>query len=253
MLTQLLQPLVLLHLLFAVVLFSLWRRTTTPRRLLLLTILYLMLLLLSMPAVGLLTVRTLEVQNPPLAQLPDDTEAIVVLGTYVLDADTVRPRPELDGLSQVRTRYAAELYHQKKGAPCWVIASAGKADPRYEGVACAEMMAALLRDLGVPNERILVEKQSRTTQENAVECAKLLKEKGVTRIVLVTDACHLVRAAALFRGQGLAVTPAGCSYVGQEWNTSRYFFVPNGGGYVYCLRAFHEWSGLASARWNGQI
>ena len=224
-----------------------------PRRLLLLTVLYFVLLLLSMPAVGLLAVRTLEVQNPPLTQLPDDTEAIVVLGTYVLDVDTVRSRPELDGLSQVRTRYAAELYHQKKGPPCWMVASGGKPDPENEGAVCAEMMADLLQDLRVSKERILVEKESHTTYENAVECAKLLKEKGVTRIVLVTDACHLARAAALFRGQGLAVTPAGCYYVGQEWDTSWHYFVPNGGGYVHCLRAFHEWSGLASARWNGQI
>ena len=170
MLIEFLHPVIVLHLLFALVLLSLWRRTTTPRRLFALTVLYLVLLTLSTPAAGFLAVRTLEVQNPPLASVPDDTEAIVVLGTYVLEGDTVRPRPELDCLSQVRTRYAAELYHQKKGTPCWVIASAGKPDPENKGAVCAEMMADLLRDLGVPKERILVEKQSRTTQENAVEC-----------------------------------------------------------------------------------
>ena len=98
------------------VLFSLWPGTlTTPRRLLVLTILSLVMLLLSMPAFGLLTVRTLEMQNPPLAQLPEDTEALVVLGTYVLDVDTVRPRPELDPDCRKCGRgYAAELYHQKQ-------------------------------------------------------------------------------------------------------------------------------------------
>src|SRR5690349_17830868 len=114
MLVELLHPVVVLHLAFAVVLLSLWRRTTARRRLFVLTVLFLMLLILSTPAAGFLAVRTLEAQNPPLASIPDDTEAIVVLGTYVLEADTVRPHPELDWLSQVRTRYAAQLYHQKK-------------------------------------------------------------------------------------------------------------------------------------------
>ncbi len=252
MLVEFLHPVVILHLLFAGLLLSLWWRRTAPRRLFWLTVLFLVLLILSTPAAGYLAVRTLETQNPPLTNVPDDTEAIVVLGTYVLDADTVRPRPELDWLAQARTRYAAELYHQKKGAPCWVVASAGRPDPGYETV-CADMMADLLRDLGVPAERILVEKQSRTTHENAVESAKLLKEKGVTRVVLVTDACHLARAAALFRAQGLNVTPAGCYYVGQEWNTSWHFFVPNGGGYANFQRAFHEWYGLAAGRVEGQF
>jgi uncharacterized SAM-binding protein YcdF (DUF218 family) len=53
-----------------------------------------------------------------------------------------------------------------------------------------------------------VEKQSRTTEENAAFSAKILKQEGVTHIYLVTHFWYMPRAQAVFEKYGLKVTPA---------------------------------------------
>ena len=69
--------------------------------------------------------------------------------------------------------------------------------------------AAAMRDLacesGVPETALLLETESHNTFENAACTAQLLRERGMTRIVLVSDRAHLPRAARLFRRAGLEV------------------------------------------------
>ncbi len=53
-----------------------------------------------------------------------------------------------------------------------------------------------------------IEKQSRTTEENASFSSKMLKKEGITHIYLVTHFWHMPRAQAVFEKHGLKVTPA---------------------------------------------
>jgi uncharacterized SAM-binding protein YcdF (DUF218 family) len=53
-----------------------------------------------------------------------------------------------------------------------------------------------------------IEKQSRTTEENAAFSAKILKQEGITHIYLVTHFWHMPRAQAVFEKHDLKVTPA---------------------------------------------
>jgi uncharacterized SAM-binding protein YcdF (DUF218 family) len=53
-----------------------------------------------------------------------------------------------------------------------------------------------------------VEKQSRTTEENAAFSAEILKQEGITHIYLITHFWHMPRAKAVFEKYGLKVTPA---------------------------------------------
>ena len=53
-----------------------------------------------------------------------------------------------------------------------------------------------------------LEKQSKTTEENAAFSAKILKQEGVTHIYLITHFWHMPRARAVFEKYGLKVTPA---------------------------------------------
>ena len=64
--------------------------------------------------------------------------------------------------------------------------------------------------LGVPREAIVIEGQSRTTYENAIETKRLL---GAASVLLVTSASHLPRATALFAKQGFHVTPVPCDFL----------------------------------------
>ena len=58
---------------------------------------------------------------------------------------------------------------------------------------------------GVPDGRIVLERGSRNTRENAVESARIVRERGWKTLLLVTSATHMPRAAASFRAAGLDV------------------------------------------------
>jgi uncharacterized SAM-binding protein YcdF (DUF218 family) len=70
--------------------------------------------------------------------------------------------------------------------------------------------AAAMRNLalagGVPAAAILTESASRNTNENASFTARLMRDKGIASLVLVSEAYHLPRAWLLFRAAGLAIT-----------------------------------------------
>jgi uncharacterized SAM-binding protein YcdF (DUF218 family) len=119
--------------------------------------------------------------------------AIVVLGAKVLDDG--RPGEAL----QRRMRTALAL-HRAGVAPLLVLSGGGAASRAEADVMCALALAE-----GIPAADLLVEARSRDTVENALECARLLADRGGGSVVLVTDRWHGLRARLLFRLAGLPV------------------------------------------------
>jgi uncharacterized SAM-binding protein YcdF (DUF218 family) len=101
---------------------------------------------------------------------------------------------------------AARLYRLL--APATVIASGGIVTPGGRREPEAEVLAGGLGRLGVPRERIVLEAQSRTTREQAVNVAGILAKRRVRRFLLVTTADHMPRANAAFRELGLQPVPS---------------------------------------------
>jgi uncharacterized SAM-binding protein YcdF (DUF218 family) len=252
LLKQLLQPYTLLLLCLIAGLVRVWYRHPRPRRRLLwIAVPLLLLTLLSLPLVGYFAQGSLEWRHPPLRQRPADVEAIVVLGSYAFPANAVRPRPELDGPALARVCQAAALYHD--GPPCPVLVSGGKPDPGGSEPASADVMAGLLRQMGVADGDLIVENASRDTFENAQNSAALLNRRGLKRVALVTDAGHLPRAVACFRKQGLDVVPAGCSYRAIAYEFRADSVLPSLSGLSACHHAAYEWLSLAWYRLRGRI
>ena len=108
---------------------------------------------------------------------------------------------------------------------------------------CAEVMRDFLIGVGVNPADVLLEDQSRTTYENAVGCARLLRGRQVGTVVLVTDAVHMYRAERCFRKQGLTVIPAPCNYRATEFRWSLPAFLPHAHAAVGSQEVFHEWLG----------
>ncbi len=84
-----------------------------------------------------------------------------------------------------------------------LLLSAGGPDPARPVE--ADWGAATYRRLGVPPDRVVLERESRNTRENAERSARIVKERGWRSLVLVTSAMHMPRAAATFRKVGLEV------------------------------------------------
>ncbi len=69
----------------------------------------------------------------------------------------------------------------------------------------ADWGASLYLRLGVPADRVVLERESRNTRENAERSALVVRERGWKTLLLVTSAMHMPRAAAAFRKAGLEV------------------------------------------------
>lgn len=96
-----------------------------------------------------------------------------------------------------RTRHAIELYHE--GYAPYIVCSGGRAWTTSEADRCARR--AEWR--GVPPEAIVVEDQSQSTEENAIEVAKIMAARGWDSAIIVSDDFHLWRAQWLFEEQGV--------------------------------------------------
>jgi len=250
--SYLLQPYVLLLFLTVTAALFLWRSRGEPRRRFRWLIVPLVaLIVLSMPAVSYLVVGSLEWRHKPLEQRPKDTPAIVVLGGGVQAPDAGRPQAELDSTSLYRCLHAVQLYRQ--GPPCLVLVSGGKPDAASPGPACADLMAVLLVELGVRPTDVIVENVSRTTYENAVLSRRILQERHIDEVVLVTEATHLPRAVLCFHKEGIAVVPSGCHYQATAFKGSLYDFLPSPVALGGCETASHEWIGLAWYWLSGKI
>lgn len=176
----------------------------------------------------------------PQNSLTDPPEAIVVLGSgryteapeYEL-ADTVSTQ----GLE--RLRYAAFL-QRKTGLP--ILVSGGA--PGGEDTAEAEHMQAVLSEDFHANVK-WIERESRTTYENARYSQALLAPAKVRHIYLVTHAWHMRRAARTFESVGIKVTPAptGFHTLGRAARMSG-AYLPSAQGMYYTSLALHERLGL---------
>jgi len=250
LLVDLAQPTVLLGLLTLLAVANLWRkRKEVRRRLLLVTIPFVLLTLLCMPVTSYLALGSLEWSYPPLEARPADVEAVVVLSGYLRVLDEAGTRVELGEDTLYRCLRAVEVYH--RGKPCPVVVSGGKVDPATPGPSLAQAMGNFLQGQGVAATDLIVEDRSRTTYENAVESCRLLNDRGIHKIVLVTDAAHLGRAASCFRKQGVDVVPCGCRYRALRIDWSVRAFLPDPSVARGFQDAFHEWLGTAWYRLRG--
>lgn len=91
------------------------------------------------------------------------------------------------------------VLHREGWAPLLIL-SGGDAEGR--------LRAALARRLKVPADAILTVAPGHTTREEAARIDRLLRPRGVRKILLVTDAPHMARAKALFERVGFEVLPA---------------------------------------------
>ena len=99
---------------------------------------------------------------------------------------------------------AAALYFAGRAPKILVVGGA------YEGkISEAQGMAKVLRQKGVPDQDIILEKESRNTYENAVFTDRLLKNQPHAKLLLVTSALHMPRAQATFKRLEMSIIPAG--------------------------------------------
>jgi len=116
----------------------------------------------------------------------------------------------------------------------------------------ADYAMSLLESLGIPRERLTMERRSRNTQENAEFSKALVNPKDGERWLLVTSAYHMPRSVGLFRKAGFAVEPYPVDWrVGKPADLLTFsVFAVN--GLERTDIAMREWIGLAAYRLTGK-
>ncbi len=209
------------------------------------------LFLWSWEPVAQLTASSFEGRYPERALPEGDAEAIVVLSAAVRLPRESRPEALLDSQSLERTSYAGWLYRNWKAVP--ILASGGAMGPRGRRVVVADVMKQALVADGVPEEMVWTERRSSSTYWNAVRSAEILRERGIRRIALVTEAYHMPRAELCFRKQGLEVVPAPCGFRSTQPIESWTDLVPATRAIGINEDVLHEWVALAYYRLRGWI
>ncbi len=119
-------------------------------------------------------------------------EVIVVLGAAVWPAGQASPA------LQRRVLHAITLM-QHGVAPCLLLTGGIGTYPPSE----AQVMQHLAQQHGIPGSSMVLEEQATSTFESAMRCSQLLRQHGWSRVLLVTDRYHLLRALLAFRGFGV--------------------------------------------------
>lgn len=178
--------------------------------------------------------RSLPVPNPKMV----DAKAIVILGggrSFAAPEDGNRDQSGSQTLA--RLRHGARL-HRLTGLP--VLVSGGA--PDWGGESEAAVMARALReDFQIPVRWI--EDTSENTAQNAAHAATMLREAGIDRVLLVTDAIHMSRAMQVFSRTDLSLVRAPTDFVSRK-TLSVEDFIPNPRFLRHSHYALHEWIGL---------
>lgn len=165
-----------------------------------------LLVLLSLPIVSGSLVRFYE-SIPPVdnSQLKTTrAQAIVILaGGRNSEAPEYNKNDTVHTRTLERIRYGAHL-QKITGLP--VLVTGGKVYGD-EPISEAELMQQVL--VGELDAKVSwVEKQSRTTYENAIYSQTILASQNISHILLVTHAIHMPRSVEAFKQAGFNVTPA---------------------------------------------
>jgi uncharacterized SAM-binding protein YcdF (DUF218 family) len=139
---------------------------------------------------------------------PGAEQAIVILGGGRRSGAIEYPQYQdqnIEARAMERVRYGVTL-SQATRLPILLTGGAPDATSSNE-LTEAELTQKVLNNEYQVQARWL-EKQSRTTEENAVFSAKMLNQEGIAHIYLVTHFWHMPRAKAVFEKNGLKVTPA---------------------------------------------
>ena len=131
-------------------------------------------------------------------------DAIVVLGAAQYDG---RPSPQL----AARLDHVVELWPEGL-APIVVVTGGNQPGDRFTE---AESSAAYLLERDIPAPAILMENDGSTTHGSLEGVAALLGERGLDRILIVTDPYHALRSRMIAEELGLTayVSPTGSTVV----------------------------------------
>ncbi|MGF6967076.1 uncharacterized SAM-binding protein YcdF (DUF218 family) [Paraburkholderia sp. WC7.3g] len=213
----------------------LWKRARRP-------LIVCMIALFWLLAAGWLSAPLLDLAQPQRQSAASATfaprTAIILLGggtIYDDDHVLVPPRDVLSRIELSARNYAA---CKRTASTCRVIVSGG--NPQRHSATEADTYLPYLLRLQVARSDIVLEKNSRTTYENARNVSAIVGQSHYDTLILVTSAYHMPRALLDFQCFGIEPQPQISSA-----RRVRLGVLPRFDNLVAAEIALHELAGLA--------
>ena len=165
--------------------------------------------------VGSWLLYPLESRFPPWDASKGVPDGIVVLGGGIDTDPSAAHGTAAFSASAGRIIAAAALAHRYPNAR--ILYSGGNASlVSDDAVKEADYAVAVFESLGISGDRVILERRSRNTFENAEFSKAIAAPKNGERWLLLTSAYHMPRSVGTFRKVGFAVEPCPA-----DWRTRR--------------------------------
>lgn len=204
----------------------------------------------SFTTLGMLMIAPLEARFERPLPPPESVDHIVMLGGAT--AARVSTRRQIPELTEAGDRLTETLRLARLYPEALVVISGGSGLLIADGEPEAETAARFFEQQGIARERLVLEGESRNTDENADLTRAMLGDAPGT-VVLVTSAFHMPRSVGLFRRVGIEpiAWPADYRSAGNEGVA---FDIANPVLNITTTGvALKEWIGLVMYYWTGRI
>ncbi|MBO0140808.1 YdcF family protein [Agrobacterium sp. Ap1] len=154
---------------------------------------------------GTVALQVLEARfERPVADPVKVSCMIILGGAFDNEINTARGGMELNQ-SADRFVEALRLARNHPEARILISGGDGSISGTFEGE--AQTAERFFSAFGISPERLIKENTSRTTYENSLNTAELLKAQGLENCLLITSAFHMPRSVGLFAKAGVTITP----------------------------------------------
>ncbi|MBT1704698.1 YdcF family protein [Chryseosolibacter indicus] len=213
---------------------------------------FVMLLFFSNDFIANEAMRAWEVKAKPFKEMRKYKLAIVLTGSTQGDlypSDRVYFSKGAD-----RVVHTVQLY--KLGLVEKILISGGSGRLVTEDEPEANKFRSAMILMGVPEEVILIENETRNTAESAIEVQKLLKQMNYKSedCLLVTSAFHMRRSIACYRKVGLNIETFSTDFYTHQRNFyPDTLFIPKLEAFSLWQRLIKEWVGIVAYKFAGYI
>jgi uncharacterized SAM-binding protein YcdF (DUF218 family) len=242
----LVQPANLLVALLVIAVVWLWCAPRSGRWLV--TVLVIGAVLIGALPIGEYLLRDIE-NTYPIPVLPARVDGVIVLAGFVSPGASASHHQIQVNERAARLLEFIMLAHRYPNAK--LVFTGGSGNPMMQEAREADYVKQAWIDMGLDPARVIWERDSRNTYENAVASKALARPKPGENWVLITSAVHLPRAVAIFEKQGWHVIPYPVNFITETtplWQ--REFSVSNN---LWLLsEALREMIGMAAYRATGK-
>lgn len=225
----------------------LFYRRRAMRWLLALALLY--LYSASAPLTAGWLVEQLEASYQAPVQLQHYDVAIILTGMVRLHIQ----RPDSVEFNEHVERILAGIRLVQRGVAERLLITGGSGDPWAQDASEARALRPFVLEAGLTEAQILIEDRARNTYENALYSAEIIRQHGFQKLLLVTSAFHMARAAGVFHKQGLFPDLYPVDFHSGGRKQRGWGVWPSAGMLNLSTLMIHELVGMAMYRFQGYL